>query len=146
MKVLGEEERKRLCENIAGHLKDTQLFMKKKAVKKFSDDHPDYRACIQAFLDKYNDEKPKMRFTSLCSMSLTWLPGRKPIYESRALSCSPPVKQSMVFAHIPTLCWIEDSPVLGTFYVFKMIIQVSIANNVAVASNAISLGRSKGRA
>lgn len=31
-KVLNEEERKRLCENIAGHLKDAQLFIQKKAV------------------------------------------------------------------------------------------------------------------
>lgn len=30
--VLNEEQRKRLCENIAGHLKDAQLFIQKKAV------------------------------------------------------------------------------------------------------------------
>ena len=30
--VLNEEERKRLCENIAGHLKDAQLFIQRKAV------------------------------------------------------------------------------------------------------------------
>lgn len=30
--MLNEEERKRLCENIAGHLKDAQLFIQKKAV------------------------------------------------------------------------------------------------------------------
>ena len=58
-KVLNEEERKRLCENIAGHLKDAQLFIKKKAVKNFTDVHPDYGARIQALLDKYNAEKPK---------------------------------------------------------------------------------------
>jgi len=58
-KVLSEEERKRLCENIAGHLKDAQLFIQKKAVKNFSDVHPDYGARIQALLDKYNAEKPK---------------------------------------------------------------------------------------
>lgn len=81
-------------------------------------------------------------------MGLTWLPGKKPICESRAPGCSPPVKQSVVFAHIPTLRWIEDSPVLGAqmqAYAFK-ISQVSIASNVAVAFNAISLGGSKGRA
>uniref|UniRef100_A0A8D1UZ72 Catalase n=1 Tax=Sus scrofa TaxID=9823 RepID=A0A8D1UZ72_PIG len=32
LNVLNEEERKRLCENIAGHLKDAQLFIQKKAV------------------------------------------------------------------------------------------------------------------
>lgn len=31
-KVLNEEERTRLCQNIAGHLKDAQLFIQKKAV------------------------------------------------------------------------------------------------------------------
>lgn len=59
LNVLNEEERKRLCENIAGHLKDAQLFIQKKAVKNFSDVHPDYGARIQALLDKYNAEKPK---------------------------------------------------------------------------------------
>uniref|UniRef100_A0A8C5NY28 Catalase n=1 Tax=Jaculus jaculus TaxID=51337 RepID=A0A8C5NY28_JACJA len=58
-KVLSEEERKRLCENIAGHLKDAQLFIQKKAVKNFSDVHPEYGARIQALLDKYNTERPK---------------------------------------------------------------------------------------
>lgn len=32
LNVLNEEERKRLCENIAGHLKDAQLFIQKKVV------------------------------------------------------------------------------------------------------------------
>lgn len=58
-KVLNEEERKRLCKNIAGHLKDAQLFIQKKAVKNFSDVHPDYGARIQALLDEYNAQKPK---------------------------------------------------------------------------------------
>lgn len=31
-KVLNEAQRQRLCENIAGHLKDAQLFIQKKAV------------------------------------------------------------------------------------------------------------------
>lgn len=30
--VLNEEERQRLCENIASHLKDAQLFIQRKAV------------------------------------------------------------------------------------------------------------------
>uniref|UniRef100_A0A4W2EHB0 Catalase n=1 Tax=Bos indicus x Bos taurus TaxID=30522 RepID=A0A4W2EHB0_BOBOX len=59
LKVLNEEQRKRLCENIAGHLKDAQLFIQKKAVKNFSDVHPEYGSRIQALLDKYNEEKPK---------------------------------------------------------------------------------------
>uniref|UniRef100_A0A8C2RZE0 Catalase n=1 Tax=Capra hircus TaxID=9925 RepID=A0A8C2RZE0_CAPHI len=58
LKVLNEE--KRLCENIAGHLKDAQLFIQKKAVKNFSDVHPEYGSRIQALLDKYNEEKPKV--------------------------------------------------------------------------------------
>uniref|UniRef100_A0A8C2RXM7 Catalase core domain-containing protein n=1 Tax=Capra hircus TaxID=9925 RepID=A0A8C2RXM7_CAPHI len=55
-----KEQRKRLCENIAGHLKDAQLFIQKKAVKNFSDVHPEYGSRIQALLDKYNEEKPKV--------------------------------------------------------------------------------------
>ncbi|KAF7251717.1 Catalase [Varanus komodoensis] len=53
-KVLKEEERERLCENIASHLKDAQLFIQKKAVKNFTDVHPEYGARIQAHLDRYN--------------------------------------------------------------------------------------------
>ncbi|KAH0620797.1 hypothetical protein JD844_021576 [Phrynosoma platyrhinos] len=57
-KVLTEEERERLCENIAGHLKDAQLFIQKKAVKNFTDVHPDYGARIQAHLDRHNAKGP----------------------------------------------------------------------------------------
>ncbi|KAM4723174.1 catalase-like [Rhinophrynus dorsalis] len=60
-KVLTEEQRQRLCENIAGHLKDAQLFIQKRAVKNFSDVHPDYGARIQKLLDKYNAEGVKKR-------------------------------------------------------------------------------------
>ncbi|KAM5138914.1 catalase [Mantella aurantiaca] len=60
-KVLNEEERKRLCENIAGHLKDAQLFIQKRAVKNFSDVHPEYGSRVQALLDKYNAEGHKKR-------------------------------------------------------------------------------------
>ncbi|XP_029438889.1 catalase-like isoform X2 [Rhinatrema bivittatum] len=58
-KVLKEEERKRLCENIAGHLKDAQLFIQKRAVKIFTDVHPDYGASVQALLDKHNSAAGK---------------------------------------------------------------------------------------
>ncbi|XP_064571525.1 catalase [Zonotrichia leucophrys gambelii] len=59
LKVLNEEERQRLCKNIAEHLKDAQLFIQKRAVKNFHDVHPSYGACIQALLDKYNAEGGK---------------------------------------------------------------------------------------
>lgn len=59
LKVLNEEERQRLCKNIAEHLKDAQLFIQKRAVKNFTDVHPKYGACIQALLDKYNAEGGK---------------------------------------------------------------------------------------
>lgn len=59
LKVLNEEERQRLCKNIAEHLKDAQLFIQKRAVKNFTDVHPSYGACIQALLDKYNAEGGK---------------------------------------------------------------------------------------
>uniref|UniRef100_A0A8C9EI36 Catalase n=1 Tax=Pavo cristatus TaxID=9049 RepID=A0A8C9EI36_PAVCR len=59
LKVLKEDERQRLCKNIADHLKDAQLFIQKRAVKNFTDVHPDYGARIQALLDKYNAETGK---------------------------------------------------------------------------------------
>ncbi|KAM8969799.1 catalase [Sarcophilus harrisii] len=59
VRVLNEEQRQRLCENIAGHLKNAQLFIQKKAVKNFTDVHIDYGSRIQALLDKYNAEQQK---------------------------------------------------------------------------------------
>uniref|UniRef100_A0A8C4RG00 Catalase n=1 Tax=Erpetoichthys calabaricus TaxID=27687 RepID=A0A8C4RG00_ERPCA len=61
-KVLNEDERQRLCENIAGHLKNAQLFIQKRAVKNFMDVHPDYGNRIQSLLDKYNAEIKKVNF------------------------------------------------------------------------------------
>ncbi|XP_020819557.1 catalase [Phascolarctos cinereus] len=57
--VLNEAQRQRLCENIAGHLKDAQLFIQKKAVKNFSDVDSDYGSRVQALLDKYNAQGQK---------------------------------------------------------------------------------------
>ncbi|XP_027693574.1 catalase [Vombatus ursinus] len=57
--VLNEAQRQRLCENIAGHLKDAQLFIQKKAVKNFSDVDSDYGSRVQELLDKYNAEGHK---------------------------------------------------------------------------------------
>ncbi|MEE6526281.1 hypothetical protein FKM82_026830, partial [Ascaphus truei] len=54
--LLNEGERGRLCENIARHMKDAQLFIQERAVKNFSDVHPEYGSRIQALLDKYNAE------------------------------------------------------------------------------------------
>ena len=53
------------------------------------------------------------------------------------------MKQSIMLTHVPTHRWMEDSPVLDVqmqVNVCKMIIQVSIANNVIMAFNAIFLG------
>ncbi|XP_069479479.1 catalase-like isoform X2 [Ambystoma mexicanum] len=61
LNVLNTEERKRLCENIAGHLKDAQLFIQQRAVNNFSEVHPDYGSGIQALLDKYNAEAAKKK-------------------------------------------------------------------------------------
>ncbi|CAH2251203.1 catalase [Pelobates cultripes] len=56
-KVLNEEERKRLCENIAGHLKDMQIFIQNRAVKTFMDVDPEYGSQVKVLLDKYNAER-----------------------------------------------------------------------------------------
>jgi len=52
-KVLKPEERKRLVENIAGHLKDAQDFLQKRAVSNFSQADPEYGRGIQQLLDAY---------------------------------------------------------------------------------------------
>lgn len=80
-------------------------------------------------------------------MSLPWLQWRKLICEDRGPGLVSSCK-TMVFTHGITHCWIEDSPVLDVqvqVYVFKMIIQISVANNVIMAFNAIFLGEIKVR-
>ncbi|XP_018115748.1 catalase [Xenopus laevis] len=57
--TLTEEERQRLCENLARHLSEAQIFIQERAVKNFSDVHPDYGARIKALLDKLNAEGGK---------------------------------------------------------------------------------------
>ncbi|XP_075044441.1 catalase-like [Mixophyes fleayi] len=52
LEVLKAEERQRLCENIAESLAGAQLFIQKRAVKNFTDVHPDYGARVLAELDK----------------------------------------------------------------------------------------------
>uniref|UniRef100_A0A803T064 Catalase n=1 Tax=Anolis carolinensis TaxID=28377 RepID=A0A803T064_ANOCA len=68
-KVLTEEERERLCGNIAGRLKDAQLFIQERAVKNFTDVHPDYGARIQAHLDKHNAQDSKKGSVHSCTQA-----------------------------------------------------------------------------
>uniref|UniRef100_A0A8C9W9D0 Catalase n=1 Tax=Scleropages formosus TaxID=113540 RepID=A0A8C9W9D0_SCLFO len=57
--VLNEEERQRLCENLAGHLKGAQLFIQKRMVQNLMAVHPDYGNRVQALLKKFNAEAKK---------------------------------------------------------------------------------------
>lgn len=52
--VLSATEREELAQNIAGHLKDAQEFLQKRAVHNFSQADPEYGARIQHYLDQYN--------------------------------------------------------------------------------------------
>jgi len=52
-KVLDEPARARLVENIAGHLKNAQPFIQDRAVKNFSQVHPDFGSSLRAALDKH---------------------------------------------------------------------------------------------
>ena len=51
--VLNEKERTRLVQNIAGHLKDAQEFIQKRAVANFAQADPEYGSRIQDLLDEY---------------------------------------------------------------------------------------------
>lgn len=51
-KVLDEEERERLVNNIAGHLISAQNFLQDRAIAMFSKADPEYGARIRAALDK----------------------------------------------------------------------------------------------
>ncbi|XP_031419418.2 catalase, partial [Clupea harengus] len=57
--VLNEEERQRLCENMAGHMKGAQLFIQKRAVQNLMAVHPDYGNRVQTLLNKHNAENKK---------------------------------------------------------------------------------------
>lgn len=87
-----------------------------------------------------------MRFTPLCSMSPTWRQGRKPTCELGPRACPKllSIWEANHGVHTPThslpdrrLSWANCTI---SSHVFQIIIQVSIANNVAVAFSAISLG------
>jgi catalase len=52
-KVLNDTERDELAQNIAGHMKATQEFIRKRAVANFAKADPAYGAAIQKYLDKY---------------------------------------------------------------------------------------------
>nr|ADD71945.1 catalase [Argopecten irradians] len=54
-KVLTAEERRRLVENIAGHLKDAQEFLLRRTVHNFTQVHPDFGGGIQKLLDSYKN-------------------------------------------------------------------------------------------
>lgn len=56
-KVLTEEEKIRLCRNIAGHLKDAQEFIQRRAVRNFSQADPEYGSRIEKLLAEYNKAK-----------------------------------------------------------------------------------------
>ncbi|KAM9815752.1 catalase [Syngnathus typhle] len=57
--VLNEEERQRLCQNLASSLKGAQLFIQKRMVENLKAVHADYANGVQNFLNKYNAEAQK---------------------------------------------------------------------------------------
>ncbi|XP_054618992.1 catalase isoform X2 [Dunckerocampus dactyliophorus] len=57
--VLNEEERQRLCQNMAGALKGAQLFIQKRMVETLKAVHADYANGVQNLLNKYNAEAQK---------------------------------------------------------------------------------------
>ncbi|XP_033941715.1 catalase-like [Pseudochaenichthys georgianus] len=57
--VLKEEERQRLCQNMAGALKGAQLFIQKRQVENLKAVHEDYGNRVQSLLNKYNAENKK---------------------------------------------------------------------------------------
>ncbi|XP_065812627.1 catalase-like [Labrus bergylta] len=54
--VLNEEERERLCSNMAGALKGAQLFIQKRMIENLKAVHPDYGNRVQNLLNKFNNE------------------------------------------------------------------------------------------
>uniref|UniRef100_A0AAX7SDW5 Catalase n=1 Tax=Astatotilapia calliptera TaxID=8154 RepID=A0AAX7SDW5_ASTCA len=67
--VLNEEERQRLCQNLAGSLKGAQLFIQKRMVENLKAAHPDYGNRVETLLKKYNAEAKKNGTTPGTSFS-----------------------------------------------------------------------------
>ncbi|XP_019748872.1 catalase [Hippocampus comes] len=57
--VLNEEQRQRLCQNLASSLKGAQLFIQKRMVEVLRAVHPNYADNVQSHLNKYNAEAQK---------------------------------------------------------------------------------------
>nr|XP_057922319.1 catalase isoform X2 [Doryrhamphus excisus] len=57
--VLKEEERQRLCQNMAGALKGAQLFIQKRMVETLKAVHADYANRVQNLLNQYNADTHK---------------------------------------------------------------------------------------
>ncbi|CAB1430132.1 unnamed protein product [Pleuronectes platessa] len=57
--VLNEEERQRLCQNMAGALKGAQYFIQNRMVENLKAVHPDYGNRVQTLLNKHNAEAEK---------------------------------------------------------------------------------------
>jgi len=55
-KVLSEEERERLVQNIAGHLKDALLFIQERAVNNFEQAHKEFGHRLRAALKKHGSK------------------------------------------------------------------------------------------
>ncbi|XP_077452529.1 catalase [Stigmatopora argus] len=57
--VLNDDERQRLCQNMAGALKGAQLFIQNRMVENLKAVHPDYANGVQKYLNKYNLQAPE---------------------------------------------------------------------------------------
>jgi len=62
---LNAQEREELAQNIAGHLKDAQPFIQKRAVNNFSKADPEYGAKIQKYLDEHAKRVPQRNVSNL---------------------------------------------------------------------------------
>lgn len=54
VKVLKEDERNRLVDNIAGHVKNAADFIQERAITNFSKVHPDFGTKLRASLKRLN--------------------------------------------------------------------------------------------
>ncbi|KAK6291028.1 hypothetical protein J4Q44_G00385710, partial [Coregonus suidteri] len=59
--VLNEEERQRLCQNMAGALKGAQVFIQKRWVQNLMAVHADYGNGVQALLNNAEPTKDSVR-------------------------------------------------------------------------------------
>ena len=69
VRVLNEDERNRLVDNIAGHLKNAASFLQERGINNFGKVHPDFGTKLRAALKKLDQVIKRVNYTRKLTLS-----------------------------------------------------------------------------